>query len=64
MTYAVTTTIHLENIIQQETNNKILRKNSSFTFKNTLADYSLLTEEIKSVIIEKIKHEFYRLTSM
>lgn len=65
MTFGVTTTIHSENIIKRDTNNKNVReKFFSYTLKNTLANYYVVKEEIKSAIIEKIKHEFYRFKSL
>ena len=65
MTFGVKITIHLENVIKQETNNKNLReKNSSYKLKNTLSNDYMVKEEIKSAIIEKIKHDYYRLKSL
>lgn len=65
MTFGVTTTIHSENIIKRDTNNKNVReKFFLYTLKNTLANYYVVKEEIKSAIIEKIKHEFYRFKSL
>lgn len=60
-TDGVRTTIHLENTVEQKTNNKHFKKKYFYTFKNTLSNYCLVKEEIKSAIIEKIKHEYYRL---
>ena len=52
MTFGVTTTIHSENIIKRDTNNKNVReKFFLYTLKNTLANYYVVKEEIKSAII-------------
>lgn len=35
-----------------------------YIFENTLANYYLVKEEIKSAIVEKIIHKYYRLKYM
>lgn len=52
VTQGLTATIHLDHILKQETNKNVWKK-SFYVFKNTLANYYLVKEEIKSAIVKK-----------